>query len=379
MRAIRKILTQQSEIPQLNLFRGLVSVHAKRSSVLDDPWHGDIPPRVKPINLQEELMRNQFFKAAISVCAVVMMTMAFSAESHARTIYKFGGGPAGGVFQFMAGGIATYPPVKDIEEFRILAGASGGSTENLRKVDSGAYAFGVTYSGDIYLARNGLMTNDPKKYENVLAMAYFYGAPAQLVVKKGGGIKSLKDLEGKKVGVGNAGSGAFANCELLFSHMGIWNKIERNAMGYNDAAAAFGNNQLDAFWLFVGYPSGAVIMAAQQNDIELLDLYTEAAAAGYFEKYPWLSRVDIPAGTYKGVAAPVATFQDSALWTANKDIPAEVVYQLLSKIFTPEGLAHMVNVNKAAAAMSVEDGIKGVATPLHPGAEKFWKEKGVIK
>ena len=125
------------------------------------------------------------------------------------------------------------------------------------------------------------MTNDTTKYENVLAVAYFYGAPAHLVVKKGGGIKSLKDLEGKKVGVGNAGSGAFANCELLFSYMGVWDKIERNAMGYNDAAAAFGNNQLDAFWLFVGYPSGAVIMAAQQNDIELLDLYTEPEAAGY--------------------------------------------------------------------------------------------------
>ncbi|MFO7715882.1 TAXI family TRAP transporter solute-binding subunit [Desulfosarcina sp.] len=324
-------------------------------------------------------MRNKLFTVAVGVCAVFVMTMALSADANARTIYKFGGGPAGGVFQFMAGGIATYGPVKDIQEFRILAGASGGSTENLRKVDSGAYAFGVTYSGDIYLARNGLMTNDPKKYENVMAMAYFYGAPAQLVIKKGGGIKSLKDLEGKKVGVGNAGSGAFANCELLFSHMGIWDKIERNAMGYNDAAAAFGNNQLDAFWLFVGYPSGAVIMAAQQNDIELLPLYTEAAAAGYFEKYPWLSRVDIPAGTYKGVDAPVPTFQDSALWTANKDVPSDVVYQLLSKIFTPEGLAHMVNINKAARSMSVEDGIKGVATPLHPGAEKFWKEKGVIK
>ncbi|MBR9987252.1 MAG: TAXI family TRAP transporter solute-binding subunit [Desulfosarcina sp.] len=324
-------------------------------------------------------MRNKLFTIAIGVCAVLMMTMTFTADVNAKTMYKFGGGPAGGTFQFMAGGISTYPGVKAIKEFRVLAGASGGSTENVRKVDTGAYAFGVSYSGDVFLARNGLMTNDTTKYENVLAVAYFYGAPAHLVVKKGGGIKSLKDLEGKKVGVGNAGSGAFANCELLFSHMGVWDKIERNAMGYNDAAAAFGNNQLDAFWLFVGYPSGAVIMAAQQNDIELLDLYTEPEAAGYFEKYPYLSKLAIPAGTYKGVDAPVPSYQDSALWTANKDVPAEVVYQLLSQIYSPEGLAHMVNVKKTAKSMSIEDGIKGVVTPLHPGAEKFWKEKGVLK
>ena len=121
---------------------------------------------------------------------------------------------------------------------------------------------GVVYSGHVWLGRNGQMKNDPKKYENVLAVAWLYGAPAQLVIRADSGIKSVKDLVGKKVGVGNAGSGAFANCELFFSHMGVWDKVERNAMGYNDAAQAFGNNQLDAFWLFTAFPSGAVIMAS---------------------------------------------------------------------------------------------------------------------
>jgi hypothetical protein len=64
---------------------------------------------------------------------------------------------------------------------------------------------------------------------------------------------------------------------------------------------------------------------------------------------------------------------------ANKDVPADVVYTLLSKIYTPEGLAHMVNVKKTAKSMSIESGINGIVTPLHPGAEKFWKEKGVLK
>jgi len=223
------------------------------------------------------------------------------------------------------------------------------------------------------------MKDDPKKYENVMAVSYLYGAPAQLVIRKDSGIKSVKDLVGKKVGVGNAGSGAFANCELFFTHMGVWDKIERNAMGYNDAAQAFGNNQLDAFWLFTAFPSGAVIMAAQTNDIDLIDLNADAEASGFYEKYPYFAKLAVPAGTYKGVDHDAPAFQDSALWVANAEVPDDVVYKVLSIIYTPEGLKHMVEQKKTFKEMTVQDGIKGIVTPIHPGAIKFWKEKGVIK
>jgi TRAP transporter TAXI family solute receptor len=133
----------------------------------------------------------------------------------------FGGGPAGGTFQVVANAIQTYKPVKAIEDFTVKAQSSAGSVENLRKTQSGKHDFSVVYSGHVYLGRNGLMKNDTKKYENVLAVAYLYGAPAQLVVRADSGIKSTKDLAGKKVGVGNAGSGAFANCEMFFTHLGI--------------------------------------------------------------------------------------------------------------------------------------------------------------
>jgi TRAP transporter TAXI family solute receptor len=290
----------------------------------------------------------------------------------------FGGGPAGGTFQVVANSIQTYKPVKAIEDFKVKAQSSAGSVENLRKTQSGKHDFSVVYSGHVYLGRNGLMKNDTKKYENVLAVAYLYGAPAQLVVRADSGIKSTKDLMGKKVGVGNAGSGAFANCEMFFTHLGIWDKIERNAMGYNDAAQAFGNNQLDAFWLFTAFPSGAVIMAAQTNDISLINLGRDAEDSGYFKKYPYFSKLTIPAGTYKGVDYDTPSFQDSTLWVANHNVPDDVVYKMLSLIFTDEGLAHMVSQKKTFKAMSVKDGVKGIVTPLHPGAMKFWKEKGVL-
>lgn len=325
-------------------------------------------------------MKRNFSALLTGFCAFLAITIAFTGNSLAlKKRVVFGGGPAGGTFQVVANAIQVYKPVKEIKEFSVRAQSSGGSVENLRKVNSGKMQFGVVYSGHVYQGLNGLMKNDPRKYEDVKAVAWIYGAPAQLVVRADSGITSVKQLEGKKVGVGNAGSGAFANCELFFTHMGIWDKIERNAMGYNDAAAAFGNNQLDAFWLFTAFPSGAVIMAAQTNDIAMVDLNADAEKSGFYKKFPYFSKLAVPAGTYKGVEKDVPTFQDSTLIVANSKVADDIVYKLLSTIFTPEGLKHMVSQKKTFKNMSIENGINGIVTPIHPGAEKFWKEKGVLK
>jgi len=291
----------------------------------------------------------------------------------------FGGGPAGGTFQVVANAVQVYGPIKNLRGYNIQAQSSAGSVENLRKVNSGKSDLGVVYSGHVWLGRKGRMKKDSQKYENVLAVAYLYGAPAQLVVKANSSIKSYKDLIGKRVGVGNAGSGAFANCELFFSHLNIWGKIKRNAMGYNDAANAFGNNQLDAFWLFTAFPSGAVMMAAQTNDIRLINVGADAEKSGFFRAYPYFSKLAIPKGTYKGVEYDSPSFQDSTLFVANAGTSADLIYKILSVIYTDDGLNHMVSQKKTFKEMSIENGVKGIVTPLHPGAEKFWKEKGVLK
>jgi TRAP transporter TAXI family solute receptor len=322
-------------------------------------------------------MKNRFFTILV---AVLVITLAFSISAYAKKERViFGGGPAGGTFQVVANGIQVYKPVKASTDFSVRAQTSAGSVENLRKTNAGRQQMSVVYSGHVWLGRNGQMKNDPKKYENVLAVAWLYGAPAQLVVRKGSGIKSVKDLSGKKVGVGNAGSGAFANCELFFSHMGVWDKIERNAMGYNDAAAAFGNKQLDAFWLFTAFPSGAVIMAAQTNDIELVNLDADAKASGFYDKYPYFGKLAVPAGTYRGVDYDAGSFQDSALWVANSKVSDDTVYKLLSIVYSDEGLKHMYGQKKTFKNMSLQTGATNIVTPFHPGAEKFWKEKGMLK
>ena len=310
--------------------------------------------------------------------ALLAASMLAPVAATAKERVVFTGGPAGGTFQVVANAMQVYKPMKQSPDFKVRAQSSAGSVENLRKVNSGKAQMGVVYSGHVYLGRNGQMKNDPNKYEDVMAVAWLYGAPAQLVVRKDSGIKSTADLVGKKVGVGNAGSGAFANCELFFTHLGIWDKIERNAMGYNDAAQAFGNKQLDAFWLFTAFPSGAVIMAAQTNDIELIDLGMDADKSGFFDKYPYFSKITVPAETYRGVAYESPSFQDSALWVANAKVSDDTVYNMLSMIYTDEGLAHMLEQKKTFKNMSLDTGAQGVVTPWHPGAVKFWKAKGMM-
>jgi TRAP transporter TAXI family solute receptor len=324
-------------------------------------------------------MKNKNVAITIGICVFLTITLAFSVNSFAKKRVVFGGGPAGGTFQVVANGIQVYKPVKALKNYTVKAQTSAGSVENLRKTNAGRQQMSVVYSGHVWLGRNGKMKNDTRKYENVLAVAWLYGAPAQMVVRADSGIKSVKDLAGKKVGVGNAGSGAFANCELFFSHMGVWDKIERNAMGYNDAAAAFGNNQLDAFWLFTAFPSGAVIMAAQTNDIALLNLDSDAASSGFYDQYPYFSKLAVPAGTYRGVDYDAPSFQDSALWVANSKVSADAVYELLTLIYAEEGLKHMHEQKKTFKNMSLETGATNIVTPFHPGAEKFWKEKGMLK
>jgi hypothetical protein len=315
----------------------------------------------------------KLFLITIAICVSLLFT--FSVDSHAR-MYKFSGGPSGGTFQYYASAIST---LSKKHGMRVLASSSGGSIENIRLVNSGRSNFGVAYSGHVFQGRNGLMKGDPRKYENVLALAYCYGAPAQLVVRAGSGIKSTKQLVDKRVAVGGAGSGAAANAELFFTELGIWEKIDRRFLGYREAASAFNNRQLDAFWVFVGFPNASVIEAALQSKISLVDVYKDAEEIGMFKKYPYFSKVIIPANTYKGVTGDTVTFQDSTLWVANSKVPADVVYNLLKAVFSKEGLDYMVSVHKSAKAMSIANGTKGIVTPLHPGAEKFWKEKGVLK
>ncbi len=318
-----------------------------------------------------------FKKFSFLVVASLAFALAMSPlATMAKDRLAFSGGPEGGTFQYFSNGIATRLS-KNIDNLEVSNMASAGSLENLRRVNSGDADFGIVYSGDTYLGRNGKLTQDTREYKNVKAMAYLYGAPAHLIVKADSGINKVADLEGKRVAVGGPGSGAAGAAQRYFTSLGLWDKMKVEFLGYSKAASALGDNLIDAMWVFAGFPNSSVIQAAASNKIKLLPLVEAGDEAGFFKEYPFYTKLSIPANTYSGVDYETASFQDSALWVAGDHVNADIVYKSLADIYSKEGLGYMVKVKSTAKAMSVEGGLNGIVTPVHPGAQKFWEEKGL--
>ncbi|KPK28143.1 MAG: C4-dicarboxylate ABC transporter substrate-binding protein [Desulfobacterales bacterium SG8_35_2] len=313
-----------------------------------------------------------FLIATSLVFALVLGPMSAMAKDR----LAFSGGPEGGTFQYFSNGIATRLS-KNIDNLEVSNMASAGSLENLRRVNSGDADFGIVYSGDTYLGRHGKLTQDTREYKNVKAMAYLYGAPAHLIVKADSGINKVEDLAGKRVAVGGPGSGAAGAAQRYFTSLGLWDKMNVEFLGYSKAASALGDNLIDAMWVFAGFPNSSVIQAAASNKIKLLPLVEAGDKAGFFTDYPFYTKLMIPANTYSGVDYDTYSFQDSALWVAGDHVNADVVYSSLADIFSKEGLGYMVKVKSTAKAMSVDGGLSGIVTPVHPGALKFWEEKGL--
>lgn len=298
------------------------------------------------------------------------------ADAQRKAFLAFGGGPTGGTFNYFANGMAIYLG-RHLPNVEMSSEGSGGSGENLRRLDSGQIDYGIVYSGDAFLGRQGELPNDDKKFENVRMLGYLYGAPAQLVVRARDEITSAKDLVGKRVAVGNAGSGAALSAERFFRHIGIWDEITPQFLGYSPAASAFKDGHIDAFWVLVGYPNASIIEAATQTRISLVNLHKDSMESGFYDKYPFYTKVTIPGETYRNVDQAVDTFQDSTFWCASANVDEDVVYESLKKIYAPEGLKHMQTAHGAAREMSVENGISGASVPLHPGAYRFWTEQGL--
>ncbi|MBU8871977.1 MAG: TAXI family TRAP transporter solute-binding subunit [Gemmatimonadales bacterium] len=287
---------------------------------------------------------------------------------------KIGGGPTGGTFNTFANGMSIYVP-KNLAGVKLSAVGSGGSVENVKRVSSGESDFGLCYAVDSALGRGGLLPKDENKYDGTMAMGFLYGAPAQLIVRADSDFHTAKDLVGKKVAVGNAGSGAAASAERFFRHIGVWDNFSHQFLGYSAAASAFKDGKIDAFWVLVGYPNSSVIEASVQVDIRLIDVGKDAVESKFYGAYAYIP-VDIPAGTYGEGMPACSSFQDATFLCANKGVPTDVVYNVMKTLWSTDGMAAMVAAKKTFKTMTLENAFDGASIPLHPGAVKFWQEHG---
>lgn len=315
-------------------------------------------------------------KVFIMFLSVLMLCFGIGlGQAAAKSVYvSVGGGPTGGTFNYFANGFSTFVP-KQIEGLRMSSEGSGGSVENVRRVHSGDFDFGISYAVDIGLGASGGLPEDDNSYENVRCIGYLYGAPAQLVVRADSEYQSAMDLKGKRVAVGNAGSGAATSAERFFRHIGVWEEFKPQFLGYSAAASAFQDGKIDAFWVLVGYPNASVIEAATQTKIRLIDVGKDAEETGFYDAYAYAPTV-IPTGTYRGQEEDCHTFQDSTLLTTRADVDDDIVYKITKVIWSEKGIQNMRDAHAAAKEMSIENGFKNASRPLAKGAAKFWREVG---
>lgn len=299
-----------------------------------------------------------------------------AAPSGEKVRQSFGGGPVGGAFQVFANMMSLIMSDAD-PNLDIAAEGTGGSAENLRSVNSGDIQYGIVYSGDIFLGREGLLADDPVVYADVRPVAALYGGVIHLVVTEASGIQTVADLEGKRIAPGNAGSGAALSAERYLKHLELWDKMNIEYLGYSQAASAMGDGQLDGFWILAAFPNASVTEATTVTKIKLLDTATPGDESGFFETYPFYAKRDLLGGFYENVPDDVPSFQDTAIWVAHKDVPDDLVYNALKAVFSEEGLERMREAHPAAAEMTIEDGLIGIPVALHPGAYRFWQEQGV--
>ena len=316
-------------------------------------------------------MKKLFWISLLSVAVILSGMTAVQAKDYS---IKIGGGPTGGTFNTFTNAMAVYVP-KVNPNIKATSVGSGGSVENVKRVHNGESDFGICYAVDSDLGFKGKLPQDENKYDGIRTMGYLYGAPAQLVVRTDAGIKSAMDLKGKRVALGNAGSGAAASAERFFRHIGLWDDFKPTFLGYSQAASAFQDGKIDAFWVLVGYPNRSIIEAAVQVKIALVDVGVDAEKTKFYDAFAYAPTV-IPAGTYGKEMPDCKSFQDGAILTANKDLDEELIYTIMKTLWSKQGMEAMVMAKKTFKEMTLENNFKGASVPLHPGAVKFWKEQG---
>ena len=286
------------------------------------------------------------------------------------------GGPPAGVFGIFSTGIGTYL-TKNVPNLDVSVAATAGSVENMRRVNAGDAEIGMTFASDAHEGFRCLAKFQGNPTTNVRAIGIVFMGVAHLVTYADTDIRTLEDLAGRRVAVGNPGSGTYAIAERLFRTVGIWDKMSRVPLLGAAAGQALSDGRADAFFWNGPAPDRVTTEAAVSKPVRILDIYPSVSRTDFLKQYPYFARYVYPAGSYRGVTADVQTIGAPALWLVNKDVPAALVQRITEAVYSKEGNAHMVRVHAGARDMTPDKALTGITIPLHAGAEAAWKKMGV--
>lgn len=304
--------------------------------------------------------------------------MASTPVTHAAQFVTIGTGGVTGVY-YAAGGAICRLMNKDRAQhgIRCSVESTGGSVYNINTIRADELDFGVAQSDVHYNAVKGLKQfKDAGPMTELRAVFTIHPEPLTVVARPDAGIKNFQDLKGKRVNVGNPGSGQRATMELLvpamgmsFSDFALVSELKADEHG-----AALCDNKIDAFVYVVGHPSANIQDPTTTCGAKLVNV-TGPGVDKLIAQYPYFAPATIPGGMYANNPDPVKTFGVVATLVTSAKVPADVVYQLVKAVF--ENFDDFKKLHPAFAHLDPKDMIKnGLSAPLHEGAVRYYKEKG---
>ena len=317
-------------------------------------------------------MKSKIWAAALTA------SLAFAGAAQAQQFFRIGTGGTAGTYYPVGGMIAN--AVSQPGKIIATAQASNGSLANVTAVAGGSLEAGMTQSDVATWAYTGTGAFEGKpKVTDLRMIANLYPESIHLVVKKGSGIKSVADLKGKRVALDEPGSGTLIDARMVLAAYGVKESdIKPDYIKPNQAGDKLKDGSLDAFFFVGGSPAGAIAeLASSGAGIELLPLSGPQADA-LRKSSPFFAVDNIAANTYKDVPA-VQTLAVGAQLVTSAKVDAETVYQITKSLYSEATQKALQAGHAKGKFITKENAVKGAGIPFHPGAEKFYKEAGLLK
>ena len=327
-------------------------------------------------------MRRFFMWTAFICSGVLLYTGLNSSEVLAKTKFvTIGTGGITGVYYPTGGAISRVINQKRKEYgIRCTVEATGGSVYNVNAVMSGDLDFGIVQSDRQYQAWNGMAEWKEKgPQKDLRAIFSIHPESVTLVAAEDSGIKSIRDLKGKRVNIGNPGSGQRQNSIDALTAAGIDYKKDLHVEQVKAAEAPglLQDGRIDAFFYTVGHPSGAIKEAtAGKRKVRIIPIVDMEEL---IEKYPYYAPATIPIKFYPGAVneGDISTFGVKATFVTSALVPDDVVYAITKEVF--DNLESFKKLHPAYQVLTKKEMMQGLSAPLHPGAIKYYKEKGLMK
>jgi TRAP transporter TAXI family solute receptor len=293
-----------------------------------------------------------------------------------QTFFRIGTGGTGGTYYPLGGIIAN---AISNDKLNVSAVATNGSVANVNGIVGGSMESGFSQADVNSWAYSGTGIYEGKpRVEELRVIANLYPESVHVVVRKNSGIKSIADFKGKRVSIDEPGSGTIVNARAILAAYGVAEKDFRpEYLKQQQCAEKLKDGSLDGYFQTTGYPQGTLSELAATNGFDLLAI-DGASRDKILAQYKFFAKDKIPDGVYKDVKG-VETIAVGAQWVTSAKQSTDLVYQVTKALWSDKTRAALDAGHAKGKVITKATALQGVGIPLHPGAEKFYKEAGLLK